>query len=576
MLIQQKPKKAEGYRKPPPKRPPPGTPQPPAFVPRGEDKRKGVLFAPEVHRALKQGVETMTAPMAATLGPLSRTVAIASLSSNNAAPELLSDAATIARRMIEIPNRYANTGAMLIRHLAWHARETMGDGSATAAVLARAMILEGMRTVAAGANPVTVCRGLEKGVRVAVEQLAEVAQPLDGQPAIAALAGSATGDPALAELIAEIFEIIGAEGPIVVEEFTGTVMDREYVENVRWDSGLADTEFVTDEAKHAAVMMNPGIALADMEISSAAQVVPIVEQARNAQAESLVIIARKIEGEALGTLLLNSKKGLPIAPITAPGLVLSRPEILKDLAVLCGANLIDTAAGRRLEEFCMEDFGGARRVVARRKDFTLISPRGNIPKIHSRIAQLQAELAEERPTAQPDMLRRRLANMSGGTAILKIGAFTKIEGQLKRQSAEDAIRTVRAGVQEGTVPGGGAAYLGCVPFLEDLATKTRDTDEAMGVRTAAAALTAPLRQIASNAGYVASTVVAKAGACAPEWGFDAVSGRIVNMRAAGIVDPAKVLRLALEMAAGTAVLVLTTEAVVLTQRKSVKDVAYNP
>ena len=360
MLIQQKPKNAEGYRKPPPKRPPPGTPQPPAFVPRGEDKRKGVLFAPEVHRALKQGVETMTAPMAATLGPLSRTVAIASLSSNNAAPELLSDAATIARRMIEIPNRYANTGAMLIRHLAWHARETMGDGSATAAVLARAMILEGMRTVAAGANPVTVCRGLEKGVRVAVEQLAEVAQPLDGQPAIAALAGSATGDPALAELIAEIFEIIGAEGPIVVEEFTGTVMDREYVENVRWDSGLADTEFVTDEAKHAAVMMNPGIALADMEISSAAQVVPIVEQARNAQAESLVIIARKIEGEALGTLLLNSKKGLPIAPITAPGLVLSRPEILH-------AELLQPTARRRVDQIrtakngqVLEDFRAAQ------------------------------------------------------------------------------------------------------------------------------------------------------------------------------------------------------------------------
>jgi len=174
------------------------------------------------------------------------------------------------------------------------------------------------------------------------------------------------------------------------------------------------------------------------------------------------------------------------------------------------------------------------------------------------------------------MLRRRLANMSGGTAILKIGAFTKIEGQLKRQSAEDAIRIVRAAVQEGTVPGGGAAYLGCVPFLNDLTTKMQDTDEAMGVRTAAAALTAPLRQIASNAGYEASTVVAKVGAGAPEWGFDAISGRIVNMRAAGIVDPAKVLRLALEMAVRTAVLVLTTEAVVLTKRKSVEDVAYNP
>jgi chaperonin GroEL len=289
-----------------------------------------------------------------------------------------------------------------------------------------------------------------------------------------------------------------------------------------------------------------------------------------------VIIARKIDGEALATLLLNSKRGLPIAPITAPGLVLSRPEILRDLAVLCGATLIDTNAGRRLENFRLEDFGGARRVVARRKDFTLVNPRGSIAEIRSRIARLQAEIAQEGPTARPDMLRRRLANMSGGTAILKIGAFTKIEGQLKRKSAEDAIRSVRAALREGTVPGGGAAYLGCIPALEELTTKTQDADEAMGVRTAAAALTAPLRQIASNAGYEASTVVAKVGPGAPECGFDAVSGRIVNMREAGIVDPVKVLRLALEMAARTAVMVLTTEAVVLTQRKSVEDVAYNP
>ena len=576
MLIRQKPKKTEGYRKPPPKRPPPGTPQPPAFVPRGEDKRRGVLFAPEVHGALKQGVETMTAPLAATLGPLHRTVAVASLSSNNAAPEILSDAATIARRVIEIPNRYANTGAMLIRHLAWHARETMGDGSATAAVLARAMIVEGMRMVAAGANPVIICRGLEKGVRVAVEQLAEFAQPLEGRAAIAALSGSATGDLALAELIAEIFEIIGTDGPIVVEEFAGTVMDREYVENIRWDSGLADTEFVTDEARQAAVMMNPGIVLADQEITTASQVVPVVEQARKAHAESLVIIARKIGGEALGTLSLNAKKTLPIAPITAPGLVLSRPEILKDLAILCGGTLIDEKAGRRLEDFRLEDFGGARRVVARRKDFTLISPRGNIPDIRSRIAQLQGELAQEKPTAQPDMLRRRLANLSGGTAILKIGAFTKMEGQLKRQSAEDAIRTVRAALKEGTVPGGGTAYLGCIPALEALAATTENEDEAIGVRIAAAALTAPLWQIAANAGYEAATIVAKARPSAPKYGFDALSGQIVDMRAAGIVDPTKVQRLTLEMAASTAAMILTTEAVVLTKRRGVEDVAYEP
>ena len=457
MRLMKKPKKIEGYRKPPPKGPPDGRPAE-LFVPRGEDKRRGVLLAPEVQAALKQGVETMTAPLAATLGPMGRTVVIASLVSNNSAPEILPDAATIAQRVIEIPNRYVNTGAMLIRHLAWHTRETMGDGSATAAVLARAMILGGMRMVAAGANPMMIRRGLEKGVRAAVKQLAELAQPLEGEAAIAALTRAATSDLALADLIAEVFDIIGPDGPIVVEEFAGTVMDREYVENIRWDSGLADTDFVTDEVRQAAVMTNPGIVLADLEVTSASQVIPVVEQALQARAESLVIIARKIEGEALGILSMNSKETLPIAPITAPGLVISRPETLKDLAILSGGTLFDERAGRRLEDFQLEDFGGARRVVARRKDFTMVSPRGNIPDIRKRIADLQGELAQERPTAQPDMLRRRLANLSGGMAILKIGAFSNAEGKLKRQFAEDAIRAVRAALKEGTVPGGGAAY----------------------------------------------------------------------------------------------------------------------
>ena len=559
-----------------PKGPPPGTPQPPAFVPSGEDKRRGVLFAPELHGALKLGVETMTAPLAATLGPLGRTVAIGSMSGDLAAPEILSDAATIARRVFEIPNRYANTGAMLIRHLAWHARETMGDGSATAAVLARAMFVAGLRMVAAGANSMMISHGIEQGVDAAIAQLADMAQPLAGRAAVAALTRAATGDDALAALIAEIFEIIGADGPIVVEEFLGTIMDREYVENIRWDSGLADTDFVADQAQQAAVMMNPAIALADLEIASASQVIPVVEQAQRARAESLVIIARKIEGEALGTLLLNAKRTLPIAPIVAPGLILSRPQILKDLAILSGGTLMAAEAGLRLEEFRAEYFGGARRVLAKRNEFTIVNPRGKIAAIRSRIAELKRELAEQKPTAQPDMLRRRLANLAGGTAILKIGGVSAAAGKLRRQSAEDAIRAVRAALKEGTVPGGGAAYLACIPALEELAAATADEDIAIGVRIVAEALTAPVGHIATNAGNEASTVAARVRMSEPGHGFDALSGQIVDMRAAGIIDPAQVLRLALEMAAGTAAMLLTTEAVVLTKRMDVKDVALTP
>lgn len=554
---------------PPRSRPMPAPPTnigPPPIALSREDRQRGVAFAPDVQRIMMHGVDTITAPLAATLGPLGRAVVIAP-QPGKTHPELLTDAATIARRVTEVPNRYSNTGAMLIRSMVWQMRETVGDGSATAAVLARALIAGGLRVIAAGANPMIVRRGIEQGVCAAVAELAAMAQPLETPEAVAALVRATTGDASLADLVAEIFDIVGVDGTVVVEEYAGTVLDREYVEGVRWYSGLASPQFVTDPARREAVMTKPLIVLADLDITSALQIVPVLELAMRVQAQSLVIIAPRIDGEALGTLLVNQKK-IPVAPIKAAWPLSVRTEIMQDLAILTGATLINVETGRALESFRVEDFGGARRVIVDRLNFTIAGAYGRQKAIRARVADLKAALSRESITSYPDMLRRRIANLSGGVATLKVGAISENERQLKRLLAEDALRCVRAALEEGSVPGGGAAYLACIPALETLRRCTTDTDEATGVRIVEEALSAPLRQIATNAGYEGSVAVAQAKLDGSPCGFDALAGRVVNMREAGIIDPTKVTRRALEMAASAAAMFLTTEAVVLTKRRS--------
>ena len=563
--------------------------------------RPHCLFNPEVHLALGQGVESMTALLASTLGPLGRTVLLESLRSKNDPPEVLADAATIAHRTVKLSDRHANVGAMLVRELAMGMRDQVGDGSATAAVLTRAMVRAGMRIVAAGANPQIVQRGIEAATRAAVAELKAFAQPLESAEMVAAIARATTGEAlspsapsangaapprqSLSDLIAEIFSIVGVDGTIVVQEHVSAIMEREYVEGIHWDSGgLAAPSFVTDAARQETVLIGPMIAVANLEVNSSAQVVPLLERALKEKFESLVIIARKVEGEALAILQLNKDK-LEVMPVKGPGLTVSQPKILQDLAILTGATLVDENAGGQLAELRREDFGQARRVIATRRGLTIVGARGRQRAIRQRIAELQAELDRQDPKAQPDTLRKRLANLSGGVATLKIGATTKAERNLKRETAEDAIRAVRAALKEGIVAGGGAAYMACVPALTVLETATDGEDEALGVRVVAEALQAPLQQIATNAGYAGSTVAARVsghynglepGATQSKLrsdqtvqgcGFDALSGQVVSMWEAGIVDSVKVLRMALEMAASTAAMVLTTEAVVFKKRE---------
>ena len=563
--------------------------------------RPHCLFNPEVHLALGQGVESMTALLASTLGPLGRTILLDSLRSKNDPPEVLADAATIAHRTVKLSNRHANVGAMLVRELAMGMRDQVGDGSATAAVLTRAMVRAGMRIVAAGASPQIVQRGMDAATRAAVAELKAIAQPLDSAEMVAAIARATTGEAlppsvpsangatpprqSLSDLIAEIFSIVGVDGTIVVQEHVSAFMEREYVEGIHWDSGgLAAANFVTDAARQETALTGPSIAVTDLEVTSSAQVVPLLERALKEKFGSLVIIARKVEGEALAILQLNKDK-LEVMPVKGPGLTVSQPVILKDLAILTGATLVEERAGGQLADLQREDFGHARRVIATRRGLTIVGARGRQRTIRQRIVELQAELNRQDTRAQPETLRKRLANLSGGVATLKIGATTKEERNLKREMAEDAIRAVRAGLQEGIVPGGGAAYMACVPALTVLETATDGEDEALGVRVVADALQAPLRQIATNAGYAGSTVAARVsghyngqepGAMRSKphsdqgvqgWGFDALSGQEMSMWEAGIVDSVKVLRMALEMAASAAGMVLTTEAIVFKKRE---------
>ncbi len=566
--------------------------------------RPHCLFNPEVHLALGQGVESMTALLASTLGPVGRTILLESLRSTNDPPEVLGDSATIAHRMVKFSDRHANVGAMLVRELAMEMRDRVGDGSATAAVLSREMVRGGMRMVAGGANSQLVRQGMEKGVRAAVAELQALAQPLESSEMVGAVAQAVTGETysasangsssaslTLPEMIAEIFSIVGVDGTIVVQEHVSAFLERDYVEGIHWDSGgLAAANFVTDAARQETVLVGPMIAVADVEVNSSAQVVPLLERALKEKYEGLVIIARKIEGEALGVLQLNKEK-LDVMPVKGPGLMVSQPKILQDLAILTGARLIEEKAGGQLAELRREDLGRARRVIATRRGLTIVGARGRQRAIRQRIAELQAELEREGPREQADTLRKRVANLSGGVATLKIGAATEAERTLRREIAEDAIRAVRAALQEGVAAGGGAAYMACVPAVNALEASAASDEEAMGVRVVADALRAPLAQIADNAGYAASTVAFRVGShyngvsagaqagtalaglrrtegAAPDGvGFDVTSGQVVSMWEAGIVDSVKVLRMALEMAASTAGMVLTTEAVVFKKRE---------
>jgi len=534
--------------------------------------REKVVFRQEARALLKRGADQMAWVLRATLGPTARVVAIEKLTSRAEAPEILDDGATIARRIIEIPNRYVNMGAMLIRHLAWKQHEAVGDGTATAAVLAHAVLSEATRYIAAGGNPMLLKRGVEKALHVALEELKALSTPLETADQVAALATAATGDPEMGGYIGEMFDIVGRDGYIQVMESPSTKTDREYVEGVIWDRGYLSPYMVTDPERMAAVLDDALVLVTDHIIKRASELIPVMEKVHQAGFKNFFIVANDIESEPLSLLVANKQQGvLTTLAVKAPGYGDRRIRILEDLAIITGGRPFLDDAGDRLEEARLEDLGRAQRVWANRDYFSIIGGYGDPARIRQRIAMIKSELPTVTDDYEREKMRERLGKLAGGVAILRVGAATKTELEEKKNRAERAVALIRAAVEEGVVPGGGAAYLALIPALERIEAQG---DEKVGVRILQRALEEPLRAIVENAGYESDPIIAELQTRPRGWGFDVLRGTFVDMREAGILDATKVLRLALEKGVSGAIMAFTTEALVL--RNLEYDLNLNP
>ena len=538
---------------------------------------RDVLLKPRSRVALQRGVDQMANVLRVTLGPNARAVVMAPIISSRS-PELLTDSATIARRIIELPDPYENMGAMLIRHMAWRMREKVGNGAATAAVIAQALLHEANYQSAAGANVMMLKRGIERGMQVALETLKEQALPMDSPEQIEALAiAAAGGDQEIGRYVAEMLEIIGTDGVILVEDHAGRKTDREYVEGLQWDSGYVSAYFCTDLNRMEAVVENPVILATDCNVESVEQILPILEAIMERKdAENIggfVLIANEISGPALAVMVANTeKKTLPCLGIKAPGAGDRRVRILEDVAILAGGRMIAEDAGDTLEEATYKDLGRARRVWANRDFFSVVGGGGDRNAIRQRIQEIKQLMPTADGDYERDKMRERMGKLQGGVGVLKVGAASEREREIKKQRGEEAVSSARAAAEEGVVPGGGAAYLACFSKLRELEA-TLSGDEALGVRVLMHAMEAPTEWIIRNAGQDHKRLLAQLREAPAGHGYDAVEDRVVDMTEAGILDPLKVARIALETGISSGLMALTTDALVLTAKR---DPAINP
>lgn len=538
---------------------------------------RDVLLNPRARVALTRGVDQMANVLRVTLGPNARAVVMAPIISTRA-PELLTDSATIARRIIELPDPYENMGAMLIRHMAWRMREKVGNGAATATVIAQTLLHEANYQAAAGANVMMLRRGVERGLDVVYDELKRLAIPMETPEQIEALSiASAAGDVEIGRYVAEMLEIIGTDGVILVEDHAGRKTDREYVEGLQWDSGYVSAYFCTDLDRMEAVVENPVILSTDVNVETVDQILPIMEAIMSKKDElgigGFVLIANEIGGPALALMVANTeKKTLPCLGIKAPGAGDRRVRILEDVAVLTGGRMIAEDAGDTVESARFADLGQARRVWANRDFFSVVGGAGDQNAIRQRIQEIKQLLPSADGDYEREKMRERIGKLQGGIGILKVGAASEREREIKKQRGEEAVAAARAAAEEGVVPGGGAAYLACFPALRDLAASLTG-DEALGIKILMRAMEAPAEWIVRNAGKDSNHILAKLREAPPGSGYDAVEDRIVDMAEAGILDPLKVVRIALETGASAGIMALTTDALVLTAKR---DTAINP
>lgn len=535
---------------------------------------KQIIYGDEARQKLLLGVEKLAKTVKVTLGPKGRNVAIAR---SYGAPQIIDDGVSIAKE-IEFKDSFENMGAQLVREVATKTNDVAGDGTTTAMVLAEAIIKEGLRNLTAGANPVYMRKGIEKAVKRINKVLEEMAEQIgDNKEKIAQVATISAKDKAIGDLIADIMDEVGIDGVVQVEESQTMGLEKEIVEGMQFDNGYISPYFVTDPTRMEALYNDAKILITDKKISSVQEILPILEKVAQSGRKELVIISEDVDGEALATLVLNKLRGVfNILAIKAPGFGDRRKEMLKDLAILTGGTVISSELGLKLENADLSHLGEARKVVADKDKTTIVDGKGNKKEIEDRVEEIKIHIEKSSSDFDKEKLLERLAKLTGGVGVLKVGAATEVELKEKKLRIEDALNATRAAVEEGIVPGGGVALIRVMAELAKL--KGDDLDETTGINIVRTALTSPLFQIAVNAGKEGSVVVDKVLAANGDFGYDAVKDEYVNMVEAGIIDPKKVVRSAIENAASIASIFLTMESAIcdLPEEKSSCGVPHMP
>lgn len=517
---------------------------------------KQIIFGEEARKSLKNGVDTLTDAIRVTLGPRGRPVA---LDKKWGAPSVLDDGVSIAKE-VELPDPFENMGVQLVKQAATKTNDQCGDGTSTSIILAQAIIGEGFKNIAAGADAMALKRGVDKGVEVLVDELKKMSTPVAGKEQVAQVASISAIDQEIGDLIADVMEKVGKDGVITVEEGKGLQFETEFVEGMKFDRGYISPYFITNAEQMRAELEDPHILITDKKISAINEILPALEKIVQ-MSKNLVIIAEDVEGESLATLVVNKLRGTlsPLA-VKAPGFGDRRKAMLQDIAVLTGGTVISEEVGRKLDSVTLEDLGRARRVIADKDNTTIVEGKGDAKDIEARIKQIRSEIDISTSDYDKEKLQERLAKLAGGVAVIKVGAATETELKEKKHRVEDALSATRAAVEEGILPGGGIAFLSALRGLKKLKVKG---DEATGVAILTRALEEPLRCIAENSGREGSVVINQVKASKVGIGYDALKDELnVNMIERGIVDPLKVARSALQNGASIATMILTTESLV--------------
>jgi chaperonin GroEL len=521
---------------------------------------KQLVFTDEARKRLKQGVDVMANAVKTTLGPKGRNVA---LDKKFGSPTVTHDGVTVARE-VELEDPFENMGAQLLKEAATKTNDIAGDGTTTSVVLAQAIVHEGLRNIAAGANPMLLKRGLEKGGLAVVEAIKAEAKEVKGKAEIAQIATISAADETIGQLIADVMDKVGREGVITVEESKGLQFETEFVEGMQIDRGYISAYFVTNADRMEAVIEDPYILITDKKISAITDILPVLEKLVQVT-KNLVIVGEDIDGEALATLVVNKLRGtLNVLGVKAPGFGDRRKAMLEDIAILTGGQVITEEAGRKLDATTIQDLGRARRVTADKDETTFVEGKGDQDKILARVKQIKAQIEETTSDFDKEKLQERLAKLAGGVAIIKVGAATEVELKEKKHRVEDALSAARAGIEEGMVPGGEVTLLNAIKGLDKVKA---EGDELTGVNILRRALEEPFRQLVANAGQDGSVMLdgirrKQAETKSNVWGYEVIKNEVVDLTKAGVIDPAKVVRSAVENAVSIAAMILTTEALI--------------